>query len=277
MKHKPIIHVVFTLLLLVVSEATLSQSVNPCGIVNRSFASGEKLVFEISYTWLFVWTDVGMAELTVSAEKRFGRDLLHIKASGETHTFYNWFFEVHDLYETWVDPVTVEPVYFNRDIYEGGFTKENEYFYDWNKNQVAIRVRRKKGPNRYDTLSVSRCTYDVISAVYAARNLDFSGIKPGKTFPVEVLMDEEVYHIGYRFLGREEKRVSGLGRFRCLKFQIDVVAGDIFSGDQKLYLWVTDDANKLPVAVETPIQVGSIKARLTTYEGLRHPLSSKIP
>ncbi|HNT42559.1 MAG TPA: DUF3108 domain-containing protein, partial [Tenuifilaceae bacterium] len=160
---------------------------------------------------------------------------------------------------------------------EGGFTKENEYFYDWNKNQVAIRVRRKKGPNRYDTLSVSRCTYDVISAVYAARNLDFSGIKPGKTFPVEVLMDEEVYHIGYRFLGREEKRVSGLGRFRCLKFQIDVVAGDIFSGDQKLYLWVTDDANKLPVAVETPIQVGSIKARLNTYEGLRHPLSSKIP
>ncbi|MGE0078869.1 MAG: DUF3108 domain-containing protein [Bacteroidales bacterium] len=248
-----------------------TQNVNTCGVVNNAFVVGEKVVYEMSYTWLFVWTDVGQVEFTVSADKRFGKDLLHLKATGKSYTFYDWFFKVRDLYESWVDPVTLSPYYFNRDIYEGGFTKENEYRFNWDTNELFVRVRRKKKANRYDTLKIDKCSYDVVTAIYIGRNLDFSNVKPGKVFPVAAIMDETVYNVGYRFLGREEKDVPGLGKLPCLKFQVDVVAGDIFKGDQKIYVWVTDDKNKLPVLIESPIRVGSVMARVKSVSGLKYP------
>lgn len=248
-----------------------AQDGQSCNVVNEAFSVGEKVVYEMSYTWSFVWTDVGQVEFTVNADKRFGKNLLHLKASGRSYTFYDWFFKVRDVYESWVDPQTLEPYYFNRDIYEGGFTKENEYRFNWESNELFVRVRRKKKANRYDTLQIQRCSYDVVTAIYVARNLDFSNVKPGRVFPVSAIMDEKVYNIGYRFLGREEKSIAGLGKLPCLKFQVDVVAGDIFKGDQKIFVWVSDDKNKLPVVIESPIRVGSVMARVKSVSGLKYP------
>ncbi|MGD9977215.1 MAG: DUF3108 domain-containing protein [Bacteroidales bacterium] len=267
---------IINILSLFVGLSAEAQNSGNCGMVNTAFTKGENIVYEMSYTWFFVWTDVGEAEFNVTSEHRFGRDLFHLKATGKSYTFYDWFFKVRDLYESWVDSVTLEPVYFNRDIYEGGFTKENEYKFNWETNELYIRVRRKKKANRYDTLKVDNCIYDVVTAIYAARTLDFSNIKPGRTFPVSAIMDEKVYDVGYHFLGREEKNVKGLGRFNCLKFQVDVVAGDIFKGDQKIFVWVTDDKNKLPILIESPIKVGSVMARVKSVKGLKYPMSSKI-
>ena len=41
-------------------------------------------------------------------------------------------------------------------------------------------------------------------------------------------------------------------------------------------VYVTDDANKIPVLVTSPILIGEIRAELTTTSGLTNALSSKI-
>ena len=41
-------------------------------------------------------------------------------------------------------------------------------------------------------------------------------------------------------------------------------------------VWVTDDANKVPLLIETSILVGSIRARITSTENLRNKVYSKI-
>lgn len=264
------------ILLAVLGYGCYAQNSANCSVVNKSFSNGERVVYEMSYTWFFVWTDVGEVEFSVSEDNRFGKNMLHLKAMGRSYAFYDWFFKVRDLYESWVDPVTLNPHYFNRDIYEGGYTKENEYKFNWNSNELYARVRRRKGANRFDTLKIDKCTYDVVTAIYVARNLDFINVKVGKSFPVNAIMDEKVYNVGYKFLGREVKKIPGQGKFRCLKFQVDVVAGDVFKDDQKIYVWVTDDQNKIPVSIESPIIVGSVKARVKSLKGLRYPLKSKI-
>jgi len=267
---------IITIVFIAIAIELKSQNLNSCDIVNNAFIPGEKVVYVMSYTWYFMWTEVGEVEFTVNSDKRFEKEMLHLKAVGESYAFYDWFFKVRDLYESWVDPVTLSPHYFNRDIYEGGFTKENEYWFDWQRNELSVRVRRKKGANRYDTLKLENCVYDVVTAIYVGRNLDFSNIKQGKVFSVAAVMDEEIYHVGYRFLGRENKDIKGLGRYRCLKFQVEVVAGDIFKGDQKIYVWVTDDGNKLPILIESPIRVGSVMARVKSVRGLKYSQRSKI-
>lgn len=67
-----------------------------------------------------------------------------------------------------------------------------------------------------------------------------------------------------------------MGQFRTLKFAARVVAGEVFSGKEELTIWVTDDRNRVPLMFETPIKVGSVVGRLSTFKNLKHPLTSKI-
>jgi hypothetical protein len=41
-------------------------------------------------------------------------------------------------------------------------------------------------------------------------------------------------------------------------------------------VWVSDDGNKVPLRVSSPITVGSVKVDLIGYQGLRHPFTSLI-
>ena len=41
-------------------------------------------------------------------------------------------------------------------------------------------------------------------------------------------------------------------------------------------VWVTDDANHIPIRVESPLVVGKVKIDMMSYANLRHPLTSLI-
>jgi hypothetical protein len=54
------------------------------------------------------------------------------------------------------------------------------------------------------------------------------------------------------------------------------VKGTIFEGGEKMTVWISDDANHIPVRVESPLVVGSVKIDMMGYNNLRHPLTSLI-
>jgi len=41
-------------------------------------------------------------------------------------------------------------------------------------------------------------------------------------------------------------------------------------------VWVSDDANHIPLRIESPISVGSVKVDMMQYKNLRYPLSSML-
>nr|MBP6540568.1 DUF3108 domain-containing protein [Saprospiraceae bacterium] len=43
----------------------------------------------------------------------------------------------------------------------------------------------------------------------------------------------------------------------------------------RMHVWVSNDGNKLPLLIESPLSVGSAKAVLKSYSGLRHPFVLK--
>lgn len=255
----------------------LANSQVNCLVNQVPFGHGEELKYVVSYTWFFVWTDVGEVTFTVSNDQKFGNNAFHLSAIGKSFKFYDWFFKVRDVYESWVDQNSFQPLYFNRNINEGGYTKENEYTFDWNNNFVKARIRRIGGENRYYDIQVEPCTFDVVTAIYYSRSLDYAYIDPNKSFPVRVILDREFFDIKYTFLQKENIKVKETGTFSALKFRVELVAGDVFKEGQYLFVWVTDDENRIPVYIESPIRVGSIKARLVSWEGIKFPLNSIKP
>ena len=55
----------------------------------------------------------------------------------------------------------------------------------------------------------------------------------------------------------------------------DLVTGNVFKDGNRMHVWVTDDANKLPLLIESPLSIGSAKAVLKSYSGLRYKMTEQ--
>ncbi|NQY07045.1 MAG: DUF3108 domain-containing protein, partial [Flavobacteriaceae bacterium] len=46
--------------------------------------------------------------------------------------------------------------------------------------------------------------------------------------------------------------------------------------EESLTVWVSDDKNKMPIRIQANIVVGSIKADLDAYKGLKYPFKIQV-
>lgn len=246
--------------------------IHPALAEEHAFRQGERLTYVIHYKWLGIRTDVGSAEVSLlDGGMRNGRRLLHPVAVGSTYKFWDVFFKVRDRYESKFYEDSVRPVYFHRDIHEGKYTIQN--FYNWNDSTHAIEAEVVKAKGVIDTLLPGHeCTFDILTLFYNARNMDLEALEAGVNNPVSFAIDEEIFDIYFRYIGREEKRIPGLGVYRTLKFAAKVVAGEVFTGEQEMLIWVSDDMNRVPLLFESPVIVGSVFGRLSGWDGLRYSL-----
>jgi hypothetical protein len=258
-------------LMLCLSSLVTGQ-VRDCNIQRFSFQPGEEAGYRISYNWFVLWTDVG--EVWFSAKESKMKDIpcLHLLAVGATYKSWDWFFKVRDRYESWVYPESLKPIAFNRDVNEGGYTIRHFYTFNHNSGIAYTQTQSNQKPVLKDTISIPDCTFDLVSILYYVRNLDFTGCRINDTIPVNLLIDNEIYNIYFRYLGTEKKKIRKMGEIDCMKFSAMLIQGSVFKGGEKMYIWVTNDKNRLPVYIESPIIVGSVRATLIGIKGNRYPL-----
>ena len=126
------------------------------------------------------------------------------------------------------------------------------------------------------------CTFDVLSAVYYCRTINFEKYKTNEKIPVNIVLDGKTYSLYLRYLGKEviksrdDTKNSEVRKYRCIKFSAMLVEGTIFKGGENMFIWVTDDENRIPVLVEAKILIGSVKAYVNTIEGIRYDLTSLV-
>ncbi|MGX5818587.1 DUF3108 domain-containing protein [Chitinophaga lutea] len=237
-----------------------------CGTVNTSFKAGETLTLKVFYNLGKMFVGAGEATFNTRLEKYAGKDAYHVIGEGKTYRTYDWFFKVRDKYESYIDTATMLPIRFIRNVSEGGYTIYNNVGFNRETNQAT---------STNGTFKVPHCIQDVISAIYYARNIDFSKYKPGDKIPFSMFLDDEVYDIYIRYIGKENVDTR-YGTFRAIKFKPLLIKGTIFQGGEQMTVWVSDDGNKIPLRVDSPISVGSIKVDMISYGNLRHPLTSLV-
>lgn len=243
---------------------------------NFSFSEGEHIRYEAYYNWGFIWLNAGYVNFKVKSGTYNGRPIYYFDSDGGSHENYDWIFKVRDHYQSYLDKETLLPVWFHRKNYEGGFEVNNKYFFNHEKNEVVAHTENSDRPFGIDTVSIPDCTYDVLSLIYYCRNLDFTGMKPGDSITMKSILDREVFELYIRYLGKEEVETKDGTKYRCIKFSALLIEGTIFKGGEDLFVWVTDDLNRVPVLVEAKILIGSVKAYLSQMKGLRNPVEARI-
>lgn len=247
-----------------------------CITINNTITSGEKISYEVYYNWGFLWFNAAEVYFKTDSLVQNNVPLYHFISKGSTHENYDWFFKVRDCYESYVDARTFKPFLANRNTSEGNYKVNERYAFNQSKGLLYSSVVTSKKPLKLDTLKVPPCIFDVLSATYYARNIDFSKYKPGDKIPIDIIIDNEIFNLYIRYIGRETITNKDKSRYRCIKFKALIIEGSIFKGGEDLTVWVSDDETKIPVYIEARILVGTIKAYIIEATGLRHPMTGKI-
>jgi hypothetical protein len=131
----------------------------------------------------------------------------------------------------------------------------------------------KKVVSNTGTFKSSGQIFDVVSAYYFARNLNINALKEGDSFSLDYFLNDGISKMDIQYVGKEVVKTS-LGYIRCIKFSPSIQPGRIFRKNSKLYLWITDDANRIPVKAHVEILVGSVTLELINAEGLKYTMGT---
>ena len=236
---------------------------------DRAYGDGEYFKFRVHYGFL----TAGYATLEVGNEVLNGKEVFHVKGYGKTTGISRAFFKVEDDYQSYIDKKTDVPYRFIRNIDEGGHTKDIQIDFDHEQGRALVNNKKHK---TQEWLNFPSDAQDMVSAFYYLRNrLDVSNIKKGETIDMNMFFDKENYKFKLKFLGREVIRTK-FGKVPTLKFRPYVQSGRVFKEKESLTVWVTDDQNKMPVLIKADLVVGSLKASLSEFKGLKNSFRIQV-
>ncbi|RCH54641.1 DUF3108 domain-containing protein [Mucilaginibacter hurinus] len=247
------------ILLITINDKGFSQLLE--SVDKPVYGVGEKLSYKLKYG-IFTAAEANL-RVEESREKFNGKPAFHIIAEGKTAGTFDVFYKVRNKYESFVDKNTLMPVYYTENRREGKYRHADKVSFDHNNGKI------KADKGEFDFKGKM---FDFVSAYYFARSLDVSKLKTGDKVVMPYFLEDGVHSLTVTYMGKEQMKCS-LGTFNCLKFNPTIIPGKIFKKNSKLYLWVTDDANRIPVKAHVEVIVGSLTMDLTAASGLKTPLN----
>lgn len=242
----------------------------PRKMVNKAFQQGEVVEYRIHYGAV----SAGTARLEVKPQlvDVNGRKCFHMVGTGVSSKTFSLFFKVNDRYETFVDVESLAPHKFKRRIEEGSFKHYIEVEFDHKNQKASERSTTVPGPVVHD---VPAYIQDVMSAFYFARTQDYATFKPGDKAHFQNFIDHKVHDLDVVFMGREVIEVGGI-KYRTVKLKPLVKEGGIFTHEGEMFIWISDDENRIPIRVESGLVIGSVQVDFMKASNLKNPMTSRV-
>ena len=236
-----------------------------CGF--SQIKSGEKLVFAASYNMSGLMTQLAQVTMETETMKTSKNTFLHLSCQASTYSKWDSFFKIRDLYESYVNPTTLKPSLYKRNIFEGGFTKTEKYIFKPDGKTIVSTSKRKNSPENNSTFSVTNGTQDIVSLIYKLRMVDFQNYKNGQTKSFQLVFDEKEIPVVIKFMGKETISAGNLGTKECYKLSIGARTKVLKGKDQNI-IWLTADAKKIPALIKFSIPVGVGQLKLSNASGI---------
>ena len=235
----------------------------------RAFDVGEWFKFRIHYGIV----NAGYATLEVKEAVRNNKKVFHAVGRGYTTGMTKFFFKVEDNYESYFDKETGNPYQYIRKINEGGYIKDQEGFFNQASDKVLVKDYKNKTEK---TFSIPNNVQDIVSTFYYLRNHPtIDKLKVGESVAIDMFFDDETTKFKLKFIGREDISTK-FGTIPTMIFRPLVQSGRVFKEQESLTVWISDDDNKMPIRIKASLAVGSLKADLDSFKGLKYPFTVKV-
>jgi len=233
------------------------------------YQPGEKIEYLIHYGLI----QGGVATLEVKKDSSLGSEFWHTIIVGRTTGLIDAIFNVRDIYESYINPVTELPARSIRNIREGRYKRYNVVDFDHTtRSDSAILTSDMTGVH-----IAPKGIHDILSCFFWFRNRimpNINTIEKGELITITTWFTDELYPISLRYVGPDEVRTKS-GKIKCHKFNPVTEKGRLFKTEEDVSIWFSADKNFLPVKIRFDIFVGAFEVDMVNYAGLSHPLEIK--
>lgn len=234
-------------------------------VVNTSFGPGEHLEYRVHYG--FINAAEAIVDVAPTVYKINDRPCYRVNIDGRTTGAFDLVTRVRDTWRSYIDTAAILPQQFYFRAQEGDYRKEESVTFDHTANTAKAVEKTER-----DLFKVPDNVHDVISGYYFLRTIDFNKLAIGQTVEVPAFFDEVVYNMKVRYQGKDVLKTR-FGKINVIKLNPVMPNNDFFKSENSIRIWVSDDANKVPMKAEVDLAVGSLEMDLRRYNGLRNGFS----
>lgn len=252
-----LVPLIFALLLLTTAWASLKTMPKK---VESPIWSGERLSYVVS------WYGIkgGTAQLEVKEKSWIQkREVYPIVSTVRSNDFVSLFYQVDDRVESFFDAKGFYPhrVTFNQK--EGKRVRNKSIFFD-QVHHHAVQIKN----NKVRIFDVPARVQDSLSSLYFFRTM--GGVEVGGSVFINVHEETKNWNVEVNVLGKE-RITTPAGTFDTLKVHSNLPYEGIFLDKGDLFIWFTDDENRIPVMMNGKVKIGRISAKLSSRQVKARP------
>jgi hypothetical protein len=225
------------------------------------FSPGEKLHYTVR--WRLV--PAGEAELTLGREEAAPAGRWKVTAKANSMGYVSNIYKVEDEYQSTFRSSNDCSSGIRKVINEGDRHREVTIEFD-QRRRLALMRDREASPNapppRQEQSAIPACVHDIVSAVYYARS---QPLTVGQSFEIPVNDGARTVRIRVEVQAKEEIPTP-VGKFQAIRVEPDVFSGNLFKEKGRMFIWFSDDPERLPVQLRAQMGIGTITAVLAAVE-----------
>ena len=256
MDIRPVRLALATASLLVLLNSHLGQAQTPAP---APLTPGQTLTYDL-YWSIF---PAGEMVATFLSDEPNGRAADHLKTTAQSKGFVSLLYNVQDEFYSHFDPQTLCSRRISKKITEGRRRKETELVFD-SARRLAILDERdlsKPGsPLKHAENEIPSCVEDIVTGFFYLRR---QPLEVGKQVRVPVNDGSKTHVVSVEVQARERIQTP-LGERQAFRLEPKVFDDGLYKRKGRMLIWISDDAERLPLRIKAMITLGSITGDLHT-------------
>lgn len=176
----------------------------------------------------------------------------HTEMKIATSGIVDLFYQVSNVYESFIAPDLNAPLLFRQNIHEKKYLKTDT---------VQFFPAKKIAIYRGKSIPIVPSTQDFVSMIYYVRTFDYSKMSKSDSFDLPFFTSEKVQSLKVIYGGLEEIKVNGK-MVKCHAFRPQIMKNKVFNQDFPATIWISNDTNRTPMMIEAKMKVGKVKMEL---------------
>lgn len=251
----------------------------PQVVANDSpFGNGESVKLDIKFKY-GLEVKGGTLESRINMVTYNGTPAIKSTFLLNTNSFFDGIYKMRDTLISYADRALIIPLHHWRSVNEGGtHFLEEMWVQEHSKTYSKVRViRTEKGRVKVDKELESKTPgFDLPNLLVFLRTLDYDSLSLGDVLHFSTFFGKRKTDIRCTYVGQQIVEKSRKVKYKTRKFNFDIMDEAFTESKNAIELWISDDANRVPVKLKAKLKIGAAEGLISSYKNLKHPFDAEV-
>lgn len=255
-----------TLMVLLLCIGGVRNAFAQCEASPDRLPLGQELQYDLYFKYGLLNAKAGYGSLRVSSPTQAGQKQYKLELISHSTGMARKFFALDDTLSCTLDE-RLRPVRYEKFAHEGNeHTTDLQTYQYLPGGKISIWTRRvRNGVERHNTtLTVSSCTYDMMSVISYAQTLDYSSMKVGSKRSVVFISGQKEVPMDIMYRGTTKIKANDGKEYNCHKLQLYIADPAFDNPREAMTVYLTTDQQCFPIRLDTKLKIGYARA---VYKG----------